>query len=348
MKGKRFAGFFRFLMLFCLIAFVVTCSFVLFLHFMEFSMQEVLRVAPVTFGNVLFITFLLWLLDLVRHKLFTERPVRRITKGLEQLTAGDFTTQIERLPDISSMDAYNEIIAYINQMAQELSGVETLRTDFVSNVSHEMKTPLAVIRNYTALLRSPGITDAERREYADAIEEASGRLSSLVSNILRLNKLENQQIFPELETFDLTEQLCTCLLAFESEWERRGIAIETALEETITVRSDPELLSLVWQNLLSNAMKFTNDGGTVGLSVREENGFAVVTVSDTGCGIDRETGRHIFEKFYQGDTSHASMGNGLGLALVKRIIDITNAEISVESEPGKGSRFTVRLPKGGI
>ena len=171
-------------------------------------------------------------------------------------------------------------------------------------------------------------------------------LKSLVVNILKLNKLENQQIYPEARSYDLSEQLCECLLGFENEWERKGIEIETDIADEIYINADPELLILVWQNLISNAVKFTDKGGTVSLSCSENDGRAVVTVKDTGCGMDEDTGRHIFEKFYQGDTSHASKGNGLGLALVKRIIDITGAEISVESVLGSGSTFTVRLKKG--
>ncbi len=344
---KKFGGFYKFIIFFLLIAFVVSCSFFLFLHFMEFSAEELKTAAPLTFGNVLFITLIFWILDTLRRKFYTDRPVRRIIHGLEKITNGDFQTRIEPFPTISGMaEEYNEIIAYINQMAQELSGVETLRTDFVSNVSHEMKTPLAVMRNYAALLQSEDITDEERKEYAAAIDDSAARLSSLVVNILKLNKLENQQIYPEMKDYSLSEQLCECLLEFESEWERKNINIETDIDEDIRIHADAELLSLVWHNLISNALKFTEDGGTVTLTLHEEQNRAIVSVKDTGCGMDSSTGKHIFEKFYQGDTSHAAKGNGLGLALVKRIIDILNAEISVESEIGKGSTFTVILPEG--
>lgn len=345
MKNKKLSGLYKFIVFFLLIAFIVTCSFFLFLHFMDFDRSQLKKVAPLTFGNVIFITLIFWSLDTLRRSYFVERPVKRITKGLEKIAGGDFKSRIERISDISGMAEYNEIIDYINMMAQELSGVETLRTDFVSNVSHEMKTPIAVIQNYAGLLKNSSISDDERREYAEAICESTRRLSSLVVNILKLNKIENQQIFPQTAPYDLSEQLCESLLEFESEWERKNIEIETDIAEGVSVTADPELLSLVWNNLLSNAMKFTDEGGTVSVSASEGNGYVSVSVSDTGCGMDSDTGKHIFEKFYQGDTSHASKGNGLGLALVKRIVDITNAEISVESELGKGSTFTVRLKK---
>ena len=345
MKNKKLAGVYKFIVFFLLIAFVVTCSFFLFFHFLDLPEEKIRQAAPVTFGNVVLITLIFWILDTLRRKFFTERPVMRIIKGLERISAGDFDTRIQPVSDLSGMAEYNEIIEYINKMAQELSGVETLRTDFVSNVSHEMKTPLAVIRNYSALLSADTISDQERKEYADAIDQATRRLSSLVENILKLNKLENQQIYPQKRTYDLSEQICQCLLEFESIWEEKNIDIDTSIDDCVTVTADPELLSIVWKNLISNAMKFTENGGTVSVSVQQSSGSVLVSVSDTGCGMDSDTGRHIFEKFYQGDTSHASKGNGLGLALVKRIVDITGADITVESQLGKGSTFTVKLPK---
>jgi signal transduction histidine kinase len=169
------------------------------------------------------------------------------------------------------------------------------------------------------------------------------RLNSLITNILRLNRLENQQIHMRSETFDLGGQLTECLLGFETVWEEKGIGIEPDIEDDVLINSDRELLSIVWNNLLSNAFKFTEPGGTVSISLKTENDDAVVTVRDSGCGMPPETVRHIFDKFYQGDTSHSVQGNGLGLTLVKRIIDIAGGEIRVESTPGEGSTFIVQL-----
>ena len=211
--------------------------------------------------------------------------------------------------ETGAVDGFNRIIECLNKLTQELSGTETLRTDFIANVSHELKTPLAVMGNYATMLQRPGITEEEKNEYAKAISEASRRLAQLITNILKLNKLENQQIFPKHTEFDLSEQLCRCLLQFEDAWERKDLQIETDIQEDVAIRSDEELLSLVWNNLFSNAVKFTPEGGTVSLGLREEGEWVVVTVSDTGCGMKPETGKHIFEKFYQGDTSHASVGS---------------------------------------
>ena len=222
-----------------------------------------------------------------------------------------------------------------------------MRTDFIANVSHELKTPLAVMANLSTMLQQPGIPEKERIEYAKAISHSSRRLAALITNILKLNKLENQQIFPKHEEYDLSGQLCEALLQFEDVWEAKNLKIEADIDDDVKLRSDAELLSLVWNNLISNAEKFTSDGGTVRVSLKSDENNVIVSVSDTGCGISQEVGKHIFEKFYQGDTSHATQGNGLGLALVKRVVDILRGEISVQSTPGRGSTFTVRIRRNG-
>jgi signal transduction histidine kinase len=165
----------------------------------------------------------------------------------------------------------------------------------------------------------------------------------LVTNILKLNKLENQQIYPEIRQYNLSEQLRESLLNFEDAWEKKSLELEVDIDDDITIQADAELLTLVWNNLYSNAIKFTQDDGRISVSLKNESGYAVVKVSDTGCGMSQEIGQRIFEKFYQGDNSHSMQGNGLGLALVKRVIDIMSGEISVESVIGKGSTFIVKL-----
>ena len=333
----------KFLMFFVLISFVVTCSFLLFLSGTEYTEQQIRNSALYTFLNVIFITVIFWLIDMIRRKITVQRPVKRIVDGLEKITGGDFSQKIQPLQNVSDFNQFNVIIDSINKMTDELAGVETLRTDFIANVSHELKTPLAVIQNYGTMLQGPDLSEKERLEYAKAITAASKNLASLITNILKLNKLENQQIYPDSKPYNLSEQLCACLLSFEEQWEEKNIEIQTDIDEDIIINADSELLSPVWNNLFSNAMKFTESGGKVSVSLKQYGNVTAVSVEDSGCGMDAETGRHIFEKFYQGDTSHASKGNGLGLALVKRVIDIMNGEISVQSELGKGSVFTVRL-----
>ncbi len=335
---------------FITVAFAVSCCMMLFISVLAdsmglvFTQENITQAAKLTFGNVVLITVLFGTFDYLRRKFMIDRPVKIITDATERIMKGDFSVRIAPLRGGAS-EGFNEIIAAINSMAAELSGTETLRTDFIANVSHELKTPLAVMGNYAAMLHRPGITEEEKNEYATAISEAARRLAQLITNILKLNKLENQQIFPQAEEYDLSEQLRESLLQFEDAWEKKELNIETEIADHVSIRSDAELLSLVWNNLISNAVKFTPEGGTVGVSLAMQGEFVVVSVSDTGCGMTAEVGQHIFEKFYQGDTSHAIQGNGLGLALVKRVVDILSGEIGVQSVLGQGSTFTVKFKR---
>lgn len=339
----------RYVTFFILIAFVITCCMLLFLNELSanagiaLTEEKIGYAAWITFVNIVFLSLLCTVIDWLRRKFTVDRPVKKIIRAAEQIMKGDFSVRIESIPDGNDPNGFGVIADYFNQMAQELAGTETLRTDFIANVSHELKTPLSVIQNYGTMLQQPNLPEEKRLEYAKAVTNASRRLANLITNILKLNKLENQKIYPKAETYDLGEQLCECLLSFENAWEEKQLEIETDVEENILVDTDAELLSLVWNNLFSNAVKFTEPGGKVSLSLQSQDQYAVVQVSDTGCGIPSEVGKHIFEKFYQGDTSHAVQGNGLGLALVKRVIDIVGGDISVSSEVGKGSTFTVKL-----
>jgi signal transduction histidine kinase len=343
--GRSVASFFlHFFSFFALIAFVVTCSVLLFLSGINFTADEIRAIAPPVFFNVILLSLLFVIIDFLRRRATVHRPVKKIQRALERLGHGDFSARVEfSSPEIGSIFAFSEIAESINLLAEELSGLETLRSDFIANVSHELKTPLAVIQNYGTMLTRPDLSEAERIEYARAITESSRRLAALITNILKLNKLENQQIFPSTVKYDLGEQLCECLLQFEGAWEKKNLEIRTDIEEDVVISSDPELLSLVWSNLFSNAVKFTDEGGEISVSLKRDGDQITVCISDTGCGMTAETGAHIFEKFYQGDTSHTTQGNGLGLALVKKVVDIVHGEISVESVYGQGSTFTVRF-----
>ena len=353
MKKPKFRQVMRainnYVVFFLIVAFVVSCCMMLFVRVLAntmglvFTKENIAAAAKLTFGNVILLTVVSASIDYFRRKQMVDKPVRQILAAAEKIMQGDFSVRIEPVKDFAGETGFNEIIQCFNRMTQELAGTETLRTDFIANVSHELKTPLAVMGNYATMLQRPGLSEEERLEYAKAISRASRRLAQLITNILKLNKLENQQIFPQNQEFDLGEQLCQCLLGFENAWEQKHLEIETDIAEDIRIRSDPELLSLVWNNLISNAVKFTPEGGTIAVSLKAEGKQLQVSVRDTGCGILPEVGAHIFEKFYQGDTSHATQGNGLGLALVKRVVDILNGEISVQSVYGQGSVFTVKF-----
>ncbi len=339
----------HYLVFFLLVAFVITCCMLLFLTVLTNTLDITLTdesigtAAKLTFGNVVLLSLIFSVADTLRRKIIVERPVKRITDAAEKLIQGDFSVRVKPQSKFATDDAFNRVIDCFNKMAEELGSVETLRTDFIANVSHEMKTPLTVMQNYGTLLQDPNLTEEKRLVYAKGVTDAARRMADMMTNILKLNRLENQQIYPEISEFDLGEQLCQCLLQYEDVWEKAQIEIETDIAEDVTVKADAELLSHVWNNLFSNAFKFTPSGGKVTVSLTATDRHAIVKVADTGCGMSAEVGAHIFEKFYQGDTSHSVQGNGLGLALVKRVIDIMQGEIGVESAVGKGSAFTVKI-----
>lgn len=342
----------HYLIFFVIIAFVITCCISLFVSILQntlgfsFTEEQIKSAAILTFINVLVFSALFTLLDGIRRRFIVIRPIKRIIKAAEKMSGGDFTVRIPEVKGILGEDMFNQIGECFNKMAQELGSVEMLRTDFVANVSHELKTPLAIMQNYGTMLQAPGLSDEKRMEYAKAITDACRRLTNLITNILKLNKLENQHLSPVVQEYDLSEQLCECLLQFEDVWEKKQINIEIDIDDNIMICSDAELMSHVWNNLFSNAVKFTDDGGTVSVSLKTTQHHITVMVSDTGCGISPEVGAHIFDKFYQGDTSHSTQGNGLGLALVKRVVDIMHGELKVKSTVGKGSTFIVRFRRG--
>ena len=272
----------------------------------------------------------------------TGKPLRRIARAARRVASGDFGVQLPSGRKNGKMNEIDVLSADFNTMVRELAGNEMLKSDFIANVSHEIKTPLSIIQSYTKALRDGAAPPDQREQYMDTVIEAAGRLNAMITNILKLSKLENQQIFPAPETYQLGEQLRRCALGFMEKWQAKDIDFEIDVED-VAVCCDAELMELVWNNLLSNAVKFTPPGGKISLRSPTGEGKVYVTVRDTGCGMDAETARRAFEKFYQGDSSHASEGNGLGLALARKVVDIAGGKISVESEPGKGSAFTVEL-----
>lgn len=341
----------RYLSFFLMVAFLVTCSTALFATLLSDSLNITLNgdnldmAAKLTFANVIILSLLFTIIDAIRRKLTVERAAKQIKDAASRLVKGDFSARVEPIKSVFVDDNLKEISRCFNKMAEELSGVETIRTDFISNVSHEMKTPLSVMQNYATLLQSPELSEDKRMEYAKGIALGSKKLADMMTNILKLNRLENQKIYPKTSRYNLGEQLCECIINYETIWERKNIEIETNIEEDVYVNGDEELLTLVWNNLLSNAFKFTEDGGKVTITLESDEEKAIVRVKDTGCGISGDVGARIFEKFYQADTARATSGNGLGLALVKRVIDILKGEIEVSSVVDEGTTFTVRLTK---
>ena len=277
----------------------------------------------------------------ISYIVFT-KPMMELGKAAQRVATGDFTVQVNTQRKDNKKDELEVLIDDFNKMVRELATIETMKEDFIANISHEIKTPLSIIKSYAVSLRNSKLNEAEKEAYIDTIVEASERLSNLVSDVLRLNKLENLEI-TKLEKYSLDEQLRLCILNFEDKFEEKEIQLEIELDE-IYISSDKSLLEIVWNNLITNALKFTKSKGTVKISAYTEEDFAVVKISDTGCGMNEETKKRIFDRFYQGDTSHHVEGNGLGLSIVKRIADILRININVESKFDEGTEFIIKIP----
>ena len=266
-------------------------------------------------------------------------PIRKLGKAMEQVADGDFSV---RLGDKSSSKEIMEVYSGFNLMAHELSATEILQTDFVSNVSHEFKTPINAIEGYATLLEGCDDLTAEQREYVEKIAFNTRRLSSLVGSILLLSKLENRQIPTGRSRYRLDEQIRQSIVALEPAWEQKDIEFDVEMERVEYLGSEP-MMRHVWDNLISNAVKFNPQGGLVRIRLEKKGRQIRFVIEDSGPGIGEEAKKRIFDKFYQADNSHKAEGNGLGLALVKRILAFENGEISVENIPDGGCRFTVML-----
>jgi signal transduction histidine kinase len=268
-------------------------------------------------------------------------PITDLSEAAKEVAKGNFKVRLKK--EHHRVRVLGEMAVNFNKMVQELNGIETLRNDFTANVSHEFKTPIAAIEGYAALLQDEDLTVPERREYSRLIIESTRQLSSLSANMLKLSKLENQEFVLERQHFDLDEQIRHAILLLENQWNEKMLNLDIALDQ-VRFYGNEDLLMQVWLNLLGNAIKFSDNGDEIAVYLSAGPASIQVRIADTGTGMSPEVLAQIFEKFYQGDKSRAGEGNGLGLALVKRIVDLCGGEITAESEPGRGSAFTVTLP----
>ena len=266
-------------------------------------------------------------------------PIKKLGKAMEQVADGDFSVRLE---DQSSSKEIMEVYSGFNLMAHELSATEILQTDFVSNVSHEFKTPINAIEGYATLLEGCDDLTAEQREYVEKIAFNTRRLSSLVGSILLLSKLENRQIPTGRSRYRLDEQIRQSIVALEPAWEPKDIEFDVEMER-VEYLGNEAMMRHVWDNLISNAVKFNPHGGLVRIRLEKKLRQIRFTIDDCGPGISEEAKKRIFDKFYQADNSHKAEGNGLGLALVKRILAFENGEVTAENIPGGGCRFAVTL-----
>ena len=340
-KKRSSLSIFGVICFFVMIAFIMQMAILIYDYIRQKTSNKAI-ISVLILAVILVLSAICVVVDYFRRKFTDERSASKILDATDKIAAGDFSVRLEITHDYDKYNQYDLIMENLNKMAGELQKTEVLKTDFISNVSHEIKTPLAVIQNYATLLSDDGLDDATRKKYSATLINASKRITDLITNILKLNKLENQEIREKKEKFNLTDSLADAVLEFENIIESKNIQLDCDLDD-VNIVSSESLLKLVWNNLLSNAVKFTENGGKIKVMLKQKGKNAEIIVSDNGVGMSPEVGAHIFEKFYQGDTSHSTQGNGLGLALVKKVIDILGGEISVQSEVGKGSTFSILL-----
>lgn len=269
------------------------------------------------------------------------KPLNELIIATREVSKGEFNTKVKELNRNHEM---GELIKSFNIMTNELSSIEMFRKDFINNFSHEVRTPIVSIRGFARQLKNTSLTDEKRQEYIEIIIRESERLTNMSSNILLLTKLENQEIVTDKRLFSLDEQIRNCTLLLQMEWEKKDINLNIDLD-SVEYYSNEEMLSHVWLNLLGNAIKFSMDKGEITIKCCDENSYIKVEISDNGVGMKDETRHQMFEKFYQGDSSRTTEGNGLGLSLVGRIVDLCGGRIDVKSYLGKGTDIVVRLPK---
>ena len=306
------------------------------------GVAEEIRMSNIVLILILTSAVMGWALVLLIGK-FPLMPINKLVNGLNSLAAGNFKTRIFYKGLLGQSRTFQEIMESFNKLAKELESTEMLRSDFINNFSHEFKTPIVSIAGFAKLLKKENLTEDQRKQYLEAIEEESKRLTYMATNILNLTKIENQEILTDITQFNLSEQVRFAVLLLEEKWVKKNIDLQLDFDE-YTVEANEELLKQVWINLVDNAVKFSPRGGTVSLDVREMGSSFHVSVSNVGQEIPADKKKMIFRKFYQADESHAQEGNGIGLAIVKKIVDLHDGKVSFVSENGL-TVFTVELPK---
>ncbi len=341
-RRKRKKGFILsniniFFTILVLVEFIFTIAFA---SFVQWILESVLQITiPTTLFLLLVGAFMGSAIAFLVNRVFFE-PIQKLKDGMNDVSDGDFSVKIDTNSPINEV---KELYESFDLMVKELSATEILQSDFMSNVSHEIKTPVNAIEGYAMLLESEEITPEEQQEYVEKILFNTKRLSELVGNVLLLSKIDNQAIPKNEKKFRLDEQIRQSIMQLETKWTEKDIELDVELERTEFI-GNATLLIHVWDNLINNAIKFNNQGGTVRLRLASDVDSIVFTIEDNGPGVSEEAIKHIFDKFYQADSSHRQEGNGLGLALVKRIVDLYEGEIKVENLNGTGCRFTVELP----
>lgn len=270
------------------------------------------------------------------------KPINTLINHMNRLAAGDFKTRLSFGKSLSKNPTFKEISESFNRMAEELENTEMLRGDFVNNFSHEFKTPIVSIAGLAKLVNKGDIDDEQRSQYLNAIESESLRLADMATNVLNLTKVENQTILSDITEYNLSEQIRSCVLLLENKWTQKDIELSLDFDE-INIEGNEELLKQIWINLVDNAIKFSPRGGTVTVEIEQDSEYVTVRVKNTGSEISESDRRKIWNKFYQADKSHTTEGNGIGLAIVKRIVELHGGAVDVESQSGQVC-FSVALP----
>ena len=269
------------------------------------------------------------------------KPLNQLIKATKIVSTGDFSVRVQEL---SSQSEIADLLRNFNHMTEELGSIEMFRSDFINNFSHEFKTPIVSIRGFARQLQNDNLSTIKRKEYTDIIISESNRLTNMSANILVLTKFENQRIITDQTEYELDEQIRNCIILLENQWSTKNIEINLNLEPT-KICGNSKMLSHLWINLIENAIKNSKDNGNITIECHETPDDIQFKISNDGNGMDDNTLKHIFDKFYQGDRSHTSIGNGLGLSIVKRIVELSSGEITVESKINQNTTFTIKLPR---
>ncbi|KAF1296173.1 hypothetical protein BAU15_10310 [Enterococcus sp. JM4C] len=330
---------------FLFLAVLFICGSYAGLYFLQIDREESgLKYIVLSMGAyIVVISFLITLLFAWLRKKFIHAYFDKIKTATRKVAQGDYSVRIEPSRSDGKKDEFEVVFEDFNSMVEELGSTEMLKKEFISNVSHELKTPISVIHNYATILQEAHLSEADKIKYTQTIVKASSRLSVLVTNILQMSQLENQKISILSKRYNICEQIRRCALGFESIWEEKNILLDIQLEQDIFIESDEDLLDIVWNNLLSNAFKFTPPGGSVKIFSPSSAPTLAISIADSGCGINDKKVDYIFDKFYQADTSHATKGNGLGLSMVKEVVKLLGGTIAVDSIENEGTIFTVSL-----
>ncbi len=352
MKNKKYKGSFSLTLAFAIVVFAILLVSVALAWLTVFILTRVGVFGEFTV-NMPGLTPIMLLMALISlavgsvgtivTSIFPIKSINHVITQLNRLADGDFKARLKFGRTMSAHPAVKNVTDSFNKMAEELESTEMLRSDFINNFSHEFKTPIVSIAGFARLLKRENLTDEQRAEYIGIIEEESLRLSHMATEVLNLTKLENQAILTDITEFNLSEQIRSCVLLLESKWARKNIEIVPDFDE-YTVRANEEMLKQVWINLIDNAIKFSSEGGIVSIGITEADGALAISVSNVGEPISEEHREKIFGKFYQVDSSRSAEGSGVGLAVVKRIIDLHDGGIEVSCHSGV-TTFTVKLNK---